>query len=39
MHPQLRHSIEPGINKDKFDWQEIVALVEQNNNSLLQAGK
>ena len=28
MHPELRHAIEPGINKDKFDWEEIVALAE-----------
>ena len=39
MHPELRHAIEPGINKDKFDWEEIVALAEQQNDSLFQAGK
>ena len=28
MQPELRHAIEPCINKDKFTWEEIVALVE-----------
>ena len=31
--------IEPGINKDKFDWEEIVALAERHDDSLFQAGK
>ena len=39
MHPELRHTIEPGINKDKFDWEEIVALTERHDDSLFQAGK
>ena len=39
MHPELRHAIEPGINKDKFDWEEIVALAEQHDDSLFEAGK
>ena len=34
MHPELRHAIEPGINKDKFDWKEIVALAERHDDSL-----
>ena len=41
MHPELKHAIEPGINKDKFDWEEIVApsLAERHNDSLFQVGK
>ena len=39
MHPELRRAIEPGINKDKFDWEEIIALVECHDDSLFQAGK
>ena len=39
MHPELRHAIELGINKDKFDWEEIVALAEQHDDTLFQAGK
>ena len=39
MHPELRNAIEPGINKDKFDWEEIVALAERHDDSLFQAGK
>ena len=38
MHPELRHAIEPGINKDKFDWKEIVALTERHDDSQFQAG-
>ena len=39
MQPELRHAIEPGINKDKFDWEEIVAHAERQDNSLFQVGK
>ena len=39
MHPELREAIEPGTNKDKFDWEEIVALAEQHDDLLLQSGK
>ena len=28
INPELRHAIEPGIDKDKFDTDEIVALAE-----------
>ena len=38
MLPELRHTIEPGINKDKLDWEEIVSLPEQYDDSLFQAG-
>ena len=39
LHSELRHEIEPGINKDKFDWEEIVALAERHDDFLFQAGK
>ena len=39
MHPELRHAIEPGINKDKFDSEEIVVLAERHDDLLFQAGK
>ena len=39
MPPELRHAIEPGINKDKFGWEEIVAHTERHDDSLFQAGK
>ena len=39
MHPELRHAIEPGINIDKFNWEEIEALAERHDDSLFQAGK
>ena len=39
MQPELRHVIEPGINKDKLDWEEIVALAERHDDYLFQAGK
>ena len=39
MHPELGHPIEPGINKDKFDCEEIVALAERHDDSVFQQGK
>ena len=39
MHPELRHAIKPGINKDIFDWEEIVALAERHDDFLFQARK
>ena len=41
MHLELRHAIESGINTDKFDWEEIVALAKRHDreDSLFQAGK
>ena len=39
IHPELRHVIEQGINKDKFDCEEIVVLAERHDDSLFQAGK
>ena len=39
IHPVLRHAMESGINKDKFDWEEILALAERHDDSLFQAGK
>ena len=34
MYLELRHAIELGINNDKFDWEEIVALIKRHDNLL-----
>ena len=39
MHPELRQAIESGINKDKFDCKEIIALAERHDDFLFQAVK
>ena len=39
MHPELRLQVEPNINKDHFDWKDVVKQAEKDDDALYQAGK
>ena len=39
MHPELRLRVKPNIDKDNFDWKEVVKQAEKDDDALYQAGK
>ena len=39
MHKELRYAIEPNLDKDNFEWKDVVSLAERHDHSLWQAQK
>src|SRR5258708_460914 len=39
MHPELRLQVEPKVDKQKFNWEEVVSDAERCDDALFQAGK
>src|SRR6266576_4453242 len=39
MHPEHRYALEPHIDKEDFQWTEVVKQAEKNDDALFQAGK